>query len=117
MAASNRDIGLWGEQVAVEYLHQKGWTIEKTNWVFKKWEIDIIARNESLLVFVEVKTRKNNRFGYPEQFVSPNKAILIKNAATEYTRSIQFEGFIRFDIIAITGRSGQYDLLHLEDAF
>jgi len=69
-----------------------------------------------LLVFVEVKSRKSNTFGFPESFVSDEQAERIMDAADEYTYSKNWEGNIRFDIVSIeTGLN--FKITHFEDAF
>ena len=78
-----------------------------------KDEIDIIAKHGKLLVFVEVKARKNNYYGYPEEFVNKAKASNIIRAAQNYIITKNWVSGIRFDIIAITGE----ELVHFEDAF
>ena len=61
----NNILGKRGEQLAVSFLEKKGYQILATNWRHRRAEIDIIAMDEDVLVFVEVKTRNNNNFGEP----------------------------------------------------
>ena len=112
-----KEIGDWGEQLAEEFLRNLGYRILEKNWRTGKSEIDIIATLENTLVFVEVKTRKNAWFGNPEDFVTQQKANRIKNASEEYQILNRYEGFIRFDIIGITGKKSEYEILHFLDAF
>lgn len=86
------------------------------NYRYRRGEIDLIARYEDTLVFVEVKLRKDARFGHPESFVAPPQVKRITEAADQYLYETDWEGAIRFDIIAITLRP-QYSLEHFEDAF
>ncbi len=65
--------GQRGEQAAVMYLYQQGYTILHKNYRYKRAEIDIIALKEMVMVFVEVKTRTSSIFGYPELAVGPKK--------------------------------------------
>ncbi len=109
--------GKWGEEQARLHLEGQGYQILENNWRFGKAEIDLVAKKESILVFVEVKTRKSTGFGHPESFVSRGQAGLIKSASEEYQIQKQHFGFIRFDIIAITGTPSSFEILHLEDAF
>lgn len=69
------------------------------------------------LVFVEVKFRKNNDFGFPEQSVTPKKMALIKKTADFYLQNIQWQHHVRFDIIAITQTKQGKDIFHFEDCF
>ena len=110
---TTKKIGDRGEQQAVQFLTERGYAILERNYRDKRSEVDIIAQTGHLLVFVEVKTRKNALFGYPEQFVDPKKIDLLHRAATAYQEQINWQDDIRFDIIAITDGV----LEHFEDSF
>ncbi len=62
---SSQTTGVNGELIAKSYLEKNGYLILERNWRYKKYEIDIIAQKPNLIVFVEVKTRKNDTFGEP----------------------------------------------------
>lgn len=117
--SSNREIGQIGERLAEKHLISAGYTILEKNWRFKKAEIDIIAKIENILVFVEVKARSNNYFGQPEAFVTAEKEALIQDAAQRYMEEIDHNWEIRFDIIAVLfGKEGQNPQIeHFKDAF
>ena len=68
-----KNMGLWGENKAVEFLKAKNYTILARNYHSRFGEIDIIARKQSTIIFVEVKTRKNIAFGFPAEFVDYQK--------------------------------------------
>ena len=106
-------IGDAGEKQAVEFLVQKGYQILEKNYRYKKAEVDIIVKNDLFLVFVEVKTRKNNQFGNPEETVSERKIELFQDAAEHYMTENNINLNLRFDIFAITGT----EIDHFEDAF
>ena len=89
MAEHNKK-GVEGEQIVQKYLSNLGYKILETNWRFQKAEIDIIAKNNDFLVFVEVKTRANNLFGEPQTFVTEKKQTLFKSAAEGYFRVKRF---------------------------
>jgi putative endonuclease len=110
---SNTELGRIGEEKAINFLKEKGYHILAQNYRYRKDEIDIIAQLGKLLVFVEVKARKNNYYGYPEEFVNKSKARNVIRAAQNYIITKNWVAKIRFDIIAITGN----DLVHFEDAF
>jgi len=114
---TNRIIGLWGEQLASQYLEKKGFVILEKNWRWKRSEIDLIARDGNTIVFVEVKARKNSSYGHPEAFVTHSKAARIKRASVEYQYENNVNGFIRFDIISITGNPSYFEIVHILDAF
>ena len=111
--------GKQGENLAAEYLEKKGYTIIEKNWRYSRLgEIDIIARDGSTLVFIEVKTRTSQAFGHPIEAITPQKLHTLqklaeiyrgKNATGEYDR-------VRLDVIGIlTGATN--DITHIEGVF
>lgn len=116
--ASHHELGKKGEQMAMAFLQEKQYQILHTNWKYGKKEIDIIARQGSTLVFVEVKTRSSQYFGMPEEAVHGHKEDLLLRAADSYLHQYALSPEqIRFDIIAITLAPGAEEITHLEDAF
>lgn len=116
--AKHLEIGKKGEQLAVEFLKNKGYTILETNWRFRRSEVDIIAKDKEILVFIEVKTRSYDYFGKPESFVSKRKKILLQDAASAYMVKINHSWEIRFDIIGILMPTPKkISIKHFEDAF
>lgn len=113
MAIRNQ-LGKNAENQAVNYLHSNGYVVLNRNYRFEKAEIDIIAQKNNLIAFVEVKYRKNDSHGFPEDFVSDSQKRRISDAAEEWIYENNWNGEIRFDIISITKNNG---LEHLEDAF
>src|SRR5690554_2261043 len=93
--------GNLGERIACQYLVSKGFTILERNWRSHHLELDIICRNPEFLVFVEVKYRKNARFGDPVEFITQRKMQNLSDAAALYIEESNYEGLIRFDIIGI----------------
>ena len=115
--AQHNDLGKKGEQLAIDYLVKKGYTILDKNWRFQKAEVDIIAQKEETLAVVEVKTRSSIDFGSPQDFVNPKKIKLLVLAIDEYVVSKNLDVDVRFDIIAIVHENKNFTLEHLEDAF
>ena len=116
--ASHNELGSNGEQLAKQFLEKSGYEILDENWVFKKSEIDLIVYKESKIIFVEVKTRKNNTFAEPEDFVNANKQKQMALAAAEYIHLMNHQYGIRFDIISILfDNVGKPIIKHIEDAF
>ncbi len=113
---NNKELGQEGEQIAADYLAGKGYQILRKNYRYKRAEVDIIAQLGNMLTFVEVKYRRSNAFGFPEEFVNEKKQELLQSAAENYVEEQRWTGHIRFDIIAIT-RQGRLDVEHFEDAF
>jgi putative endonuclease len=112
---SNILTGKKGEDSAFHYLSKKGYTILEQNYRYKRAEIDLIAQKDNTLVFVEVKTRKNNHFGEGEEFVSTKKIDLYHLTAEHYIEENNWQGETRFDIIALNNSNGE--IHHIEDAF
>ena len=99
--ASHNDTGQKGEALARQFLEEKGYHILETNWRYRRAEIDLIAKDGEILVFVEVKTRSNVAFGRPEEFVSDRKEQFMVAAASAYMEATGHNWEIRFDIIAV----------------
>lgn len=112
--------GAWGERIAAEFLKDKGYEILQTNFRIKAGEIDIIAYDNSCMVFVEVKTRKSSSFGYPSEYVNYAKQKKIKKAALCFVKSLDRE--MRFDVIEVfyhesAGGFQADEINHIENAF
>lgn len=94
--------GNLGEQMAEKYLLDKGYEILHRNWRHKNWEMDVIAKKNNKLHFIEVKTRRTTMFGYPEDGVSKKKVRNLMGAAEEYLLLYPGWKLIQFDILSIT---------------
>jgi len=112
----NKEIGNKGESIAVEYLIKNGFRILNTNYRHGRFEIDIIGSKDDILVFFEVKTRKNDIFGLPEEAVDDKKISRILDCANDYILEKQWLKRIRFDIISIT-LAPHIHINHIQDAF
>lgn len=101
-------VGAWGEQVAETYLTGRGWQILGKNLRTPYGEIDILARQDDQLVFVEVKTRTNVSFGLPEASINATKQTHMVHAAEAYLQASPDLGEVswRIDVIAILGKPG-----------
>lgn len=115
--AEHNEQGAAGEKLTADYLTNKGYLILEKNWQFKHAEVDIIARQDTMLVIVEVKTRKSNYFGEPEEFVTKQKQKLLIQSANAYIEKKQLELEVRFDIVSVILSNGKYTIHHIEDAF
>ena len=107
--------GSLGERLAAEFLKKKGYEIVAHNYRHKHSELDLIVKTETLLVFVEVKTRSSSAFGEPETFVDSKKTAKIFEGAEQYIIEHSWEGNIRFDIVAVKTGSNP-EIVHFEDA-
>ncbi|MFC2078489.1 YraN family protein [Candidatus Bipolaricaulota bacterium] len=101
------------EDKACVYLKERGYRILARNWRTRTGEIDIIARDEGILVFVEVKARSSSGFGGPEAAVDHAKQRRIISAALSFMQATECALPTRFDVVAI--RPGNVRLY--QDAF
>ncbi len=115
--AKHNELGKKGEQLAIDFLIKKGYTIMKRNYRFQKAEVDIIAQLKDILAIVEVKTRSTTDFGNPQDFVKPKQIQRLVKAVDEYVIVNKLDVEVRFDIIAIVKDGNSFKIEHLEDAF
>lgn len=113
----SKKIGAQGEAIAQKYFVENGYEVLAQNYRYKRGEIDLIVKKENLIVFVEVKFRKNALFGQPETTLSPKQKKLILSAAENYIFETNWQSNIRFDILAILGNEQDFEITHLEDVF
>ncbi|KAA5536659.1 YraN family protein [Taibaiella lutea] len=112
------ELGKSGESIACKYLQEKGHVILELNFRFGHKEIDIISLDKDILVFTEIKSRRNYTFGFPEEAVTPRKQGFLKVAAEEYCLDKPQYIKIRFDVISLIIQSGIVkEIMHFEDAF
>jgi len=114
-------VGSWGEAKSAEYLRKKGYKIEAMNYYSRYGEIDIIARKKKIVVFVEVKLRKDDKFAKAAEFVSISKQKKIILTAQAYLQEKDDrKSQARFDVIEIYapfGISDEFSLNHIENAY
>jgi putative endonuclease len=110
--------GKSGEKIAAEYLIDKGFEILFTNYRYGHKEIDIIARDESCIAFVEVKAGRSKAYGPPAGWVNLRKQRKLAEVATVFMQEHQFPGYdFRFDVVAIDASSGKEIIEHIQNAF
>lgn len=118
MTQERISLGRWGEEVAESYLRKKGYKILERNYRTPVGEIDLIARDSRDLVFVEVKTRRSNLFGAPQDAVGAAKQRQILRTAQWYLSSRKDDALNpRFDVVAVTQQGGDAIVDHFIDAF
>ncbi|MEO7923226.1 MAG: YraN family protein [Chitinophagaceae bacterium] len=116
--ASHNDLGKEGEELAVRWLEEKGYTILQRNWRYGKVEIDIIATKDKFLHFIEVKTRNFSRFGHPEDSVTKKKFKFLQRASDEYLFRNPGHPWIQYNILSITlYKNGEIEYFFIEDVF
>ncbi len=112
--AEHLEIGRMGEQEAAKYLKQKGYYIIQSNFRCKLGEIDLIAKHKDTLVFIEVKTRKNNLYGTPGQAVNKTKQKKIIKTALYYLKlNDLYHENIRFDIVEVWQHNHRVKNIHI----
>jgi putative endonuclease len=107
------------EELAEKFLLEKHFEIIARNFHIHHGEIDIIAKEKTTLVFVEVKARTNDTFGSPEESITPKKQQALRKTADGFIFKHPEIQFIesRFDVIAIEEHNGKTEIRHLIDAF
>lgn len=111
------ELGKYGELLAYKFLKNKGYDLLEQNWVYNKLEIDLIAKYDSKIIIVEVKTRESNYVGEPWEAVTIGKQKRIIKASNEYILEKEIDLEVRFDIISIIHNQKETKIEHLEDAF
>ena len=114
---TTKQIGNFGERIAVRYLRLHGYTVKERNWRSGHMEIDIIAANFKTLAFVEVKTRKYGTMTAPEEALTEQKARAMRRAASAYMAQHRCMLEPRFSLIAIEVVGDRVEALRfVEDA-
>jgi len=116
---STREAGAEAETAVCAFLEDRGFRIVERNFRARGGEIDIVAREGDVLVFVEVRFREGEVFGAPEETVGPAKRRKIVSAAREYLGRIPWNSWkeARFDVIAVVGTGPDAFIRHYAGAF
>ena len=110
--------GRSGEAAAAEYLKKKKYKIVGTNYSCRFGEIDLIAENDAYVVFAEVKTRRDDSFAAPREYVTAAKQRRIAATAALWLSVNACEKQPRFDVIEVFGTPGAFrSVNHIENAF
>ena len=118
--AKHNNTGKWGEDLAADYLRDKGYEIIERDWRDGHRDIDIIARSPDLrtIVFVEVKTRATDVITKPEEAVDRRKIRNIGMAANTYVKMLNVLDELRFDVVSVIGGTKETaQVEHIVDAF
>jgi putative endonuclease len=114
-------LGGWGEARALDLLLERGYTLIQTQYTSRYGEIDIIVCDDEFVVFVEVKLRRDDKFGQAREFVSPAKQRRVRATAQMWLVANETELQPRFDVIEIYAPQGVKTakpvINHLENAF
>lgn len=117
--SDNIEFGQKGEASAAKFLVNNGYEILDLNWRYKHLEADIIALDPKTkeVVVVEVKARRSNLLGEPEEWVGKAKQKNLVQLAGHYLEAKNLDLEVRFDIISIVSNGKQQKINHIKDAF
>ncbi len=116
--ASTREKGQEGERLAARFLEDQGFRILDRNYRNRLGEIDIVAEDKGVIVFVEVRTLKASAGHSPEETIQWKKQQRISRTAQAYIQYKRLEDRpARFDVIAVTFDGTRSALRHIPDAF
>lgn len=118
-ATPGHDLGRRGEELAAEYLTERGIVVLSRNWRCRDGELDIVATDGRTLVVCEVKTRTTDGFGDPAEFVTAAKMLRVRRATQAWLRRYRVGWCeIRFDVVTVLWPvDGGPRLRHLRGAF
>ncbi len=107
-----------GERAAISFLKTRGFIILETNYRTKPAEIDIIAKDNDCICFIEVKTRRSLKKGLPKESVNYSKQKKIITGAMFYLKANKLmESKVRFDVIEILEKNGNFTVNLIKHAF
>lgn len=111
-------LGKKGEDLACAHLLSHGYTILARNYRVHLGEIDIICKKGPEMVFVEVKTRRTQTYGSPEEAVTPRKQEHVRRVALAYLKQCRLpDQVMRFDVITVLFQGNEPFINHIEAAF
>ena len=114
--AKHNEFGKLAEDLSIDFLKKKDYQIIETNWRYGHWEADIIAWNNKILVFVEVKARKYNSYNFDE-IISYKKQQNLINLAEKYLEQKNINSEIRFDVVFVSKIGKQITFELIKNAF
>ena len=109
----------WAEDVAKSYLLTHGYRILAENYTVRGAEVDLIAQKGGVIVFVEVKQRRSNRYGSPAEIITTKKLERLHGAALLFIADTfaRDDLPLRFDALLVSGSRERHTLEHLEGIF
>ncbi|MFH1244724.1 MAG: YraN family protein [bacterium] len=111
----NKITGNKGEALAAEYLQVKGYKILQRNYRSRWGEVDIICKQQNVVVFVEVKTKTTDKFGEPWEMVNGWKIGQVKRMGELWCREHNWEGGVRVDVVGVWLEQDEPRLEHWEN--
>lgn len=113
----SKQLGEKAEEFVKNYLIGQGYKIKDQNVRFAFGEIDLVALDRNVLVFIEVKYRKSNLYYLPFEAVTRSKQQKIIKAAMAYLQKMPIIPYCRFDVISICKELNHSNIEHIKDAF
>jgi len=115
--AKHNELGCWGEELAACWLQQKGYIIVERDWKMGHRDIDIVAIEDDVVVFVEVKTRRNQLFTDPETAVDYRKLQNLRQSINCYVKAKCITQEVRLDVVTVIGTpdAGEPDISLIRD--
>jgi putative endonuclease len=111
-------LGKYGEDVAAQYLLDRGYEILERNWRCAIGEIDLVAKDKSRFVFVEVKTRNGTGYGHPFEAITAIKMSRMRKLVAQWCIQNEKSGAqVRLDAISVLVKSGRVAVEHLKQVF
>jgi putative endonuclease len=118
MTRARLELGMLGEQMALEELKRRGYKILERNYRCALGEIDLVARHRDTLVFVEIKTRRGKSLAYAKEAVNAGKRKRLSILALSYMKAhAGCEKSARFDVVAVSFEDGPPKVEVVADAF
>jgi len=118
MTARSQRFGKENEKMAIGFLKRRGFRIIEKNYRTPRGEVDIIAADGDVIVFIEVKARRSNRYGHPKFAVTPTKQRHLSAAAMAYLKKTGNTGRrARFDVVTIQYADDMPMIEHIQNAF
>ena len=115
---NTKALGDIGEQKAARFLVTKNYEILDRNYRWARGEIDIVAKKDGRLIFVEVKTARGEAFGTPESWVDERKQRQLGQVAQRYLQENNIEDMdCQFDVVAVSVVGPRWKINHIENAF
>ena len=116
MTKYKKEIGAWGEEIAANWLDEHGYEIVARNIRTPYGEIDIIARQNQITIFIEVKTLTSSANFFPEHQITARKREHMLNAAQHYSAENQIDHW-QIDVISVEGKPGTKPIItHFQNA-
>ena len=114
--AEHNDTGKRGEELAMEFLIKKGYTIRDVNWRWQKCELDMVCEHNGRVGGGGVKTRTSH-YVDPLEAITRKKILNLVKAANVYVKLFNLPHEVQFDVITLNRNGSGFDIEHIEDAF